>query len=129
MLVKRSEKRFFRRKIQSSFRSGHSKLTWNQFSTKKILPNQNGIKNQKLQKIRESLPSAVFGGDVNSGMPLFFRVSVEVLRSSKFSCEDVTELCLDRGIVKPVFTLELELIFRLLLELKYKKKHYKPFHD
>ena len=53
-------------------------------------------------------------------MPLFFRVKVEVLRSNKFSCEEVTELCLDLGrILNPVLTtLELELIFKLLLELE-----------
>ena len=75
---------------------------------------------KKKGKKSRKLPSAVLGGDVKSGMPLFFRVKVEVLRSNKFSCEEVTELCLDLGrILNPVLTtLELELIFKLLLELE-----------
>ena len=74
---------------------------------------------RKSSKQSSKLPSAVFGGDVNSGMPLFFLVKVEVLRSNKFSCDDVTELCLDRGRkLNPVLTLELELMFKLLLELE-----------
>ena len=78
-----------------------------------------GISFRQSWKKSSKLPSAVFGGDVNSGMPLFFLVKVEVLRSNKFSCDDVTELCLDRGRkLNPVLTLELELIFKLLLELE-----------
>ena len=64
-----------------------------------------------------SLPSAVLGGEAKVGIPLFFRVNVLFL-SNKFSWDDVTELCLDLGMVRPVFPpCKLpEVRLRLLLE-------------
>ena len=70
------------------------------------------------------LPSAVLGGDVNIGIPLFFLVKVEFLLlewstlSNKFSCDEVTEDCLDLGMVNMVLGLVPELMFKLLLELE-----------
>ncbi len=67
------------------------------------------------------LPSSVLGGEVNIGMPLFFLTNEGLLpgpRSSKFSWEEVTEDCLDLGIVKVVLP-DPEVMFKLLLELEF----------
>lgn len=86
--------------------------------------NASGVVVEEFTKLVD-ITSAVFGGDVNIGIPLFFLVKVEFLLlelstlSNKFSCDDVTEDCLDLGMVNMVLGLVPELMFKLLLELEF----------